>query len=141
MLLRLILAGLAALAPSQGGDDDFTVFDRDAAGWAVVRRTDGCFMFVTFRGPEEPGFNVFYTISHPDAPLAGKSAPESIQSGSRIRFTIAWKACGESIGHAMANPSAVSSKLIITMATMLMAIAAGLGCTPISGVKTRKTTP
>ena len=50
--------------------------------------------------------------SHPDAPSAGKSDPESIHMGRSMRFTMAWKACGESIGHAIAKPSAVSSKLI-----------------------------
>ncbi len=79
--------------------------------------------------------------SHPEAPLAGKSAPESIHSGSRMMLTMAWKAWVESIGQAMAKPSAVSSKLIMMMTRALRAIEANVGWTPTNGAKTRKTMP
>src|ERR1017187_8829408 len=47
------------------------------------------------------------TRIHPEAPASGNSAPDSSQSGIRNRFTIPWKACEESMGQAMAKPSAV----------------------------------
>ncbi len=45
---------------------------------------------------------------HPDAPASGNSAPDNSHNGIRNKLTIPWKACEESMGQAMAKPSAVS---------------------------------
>ena len=41
--------------------------------------------------------------------VSGNSAPESSHSGIRNRLMMPWKACVESMGQAMAKPSAVNA--------------------------------
>src|SRR5258708_5406374 len=69
---------------------------------------------------------------------AGKSAPERSDSGNRMRLTMAWKACVESMGQAMVKPSVVISKLMSRMTAAASTRTPKLGCTPASGVKQRK---
>src|SRR5205823_1446357 len=61
-----------------------------------------------------------------EAPLSGNSAPETSQSGIMNKFTTAWNACDESMGHAIAKPSAVSenetSATVRTMSAKLWTV-------------------
>src|SRR5258706_4402067 len=68
--------------------------------------------YISVRKASTPYVNGLIYISariHPEAPERGNSAPESSHRGIRKRLMIAWNDCVESIGHAMAKPSAVNA--------------------------------
>src|ERR1035437_5868658 len=61
---------------------------------------------------EVRGFNRVVHWNHAGAPATGKTAPDSIQMGSKSMFMNAWKPCVDSVRHAIASPMLVIANAI-----------------------------
>src|SRR5450755_4172335 len=81
------------------------------------------------------------TCNQPEAPDTGKSAPDNNHSGMRNKLMMAWKAWLESMGQAMANPSAVSEKETRKIVSTMSRKPTKVMCTPTNGAKTKKRSP
>jgi hypothetical protein len=66
-----LAASLCALlpAPAHAQATPYSIYDETAEGWAIARRTDGCFMHKTYGGPGATALTLFHSADGSSVPL------------------------------------------------------------------------
>ncbi|HVQ07931.1 MAG TPA: hypothetical protein VMS43_05810 [Allosphingosinicella sp.] len=56
-------------APAAAQTTPYTIYDETADGWAIARRTDGCFMHKIYGGPGATALTLFHSADGSSVPL------------------------------------------------------------------------